>query len=183
MNLKELIEKYKGENGDINFEEAETAFQTHVNGIVTKNVKKEVGKKEAEVMGDFISELGIEATDLDGVKKWVGVMNNNTDDFKKTNVKLQSELEELNKTNSALKTEYTNFKQDTLLGNLGVKGEQADFLKYKFSKNLSDDVTFESQLEEWAKENKQTTNRHIDSNFDDVGENDHVEALKRLRQK
>jgi hypothetical protein len=183
MDLKELIEKYKAEDGKINYEEAETAFQTHVNGIVTKNVKKEVGKKEAEVMSNFISELGIEAEDIDGVKKWVGVMNNNTDDFKKTNVKLQSELEKALQGNQALKTEYTTFKQDTLLNSVGVKGEQADFLKYKFNKNISDDVTFESQLEEWKKENKVTTNKFVEQNFNDTADEDHVAALKRLRQK
>jgi hypothetical protein len=182
MNLKELIEKHKAEDGTINFEEAETAFQTHINGVVTKNVKKEVGKKEAEVMGNFINELGIEAKDINGVKNWVEVMNNGTDDFKKANVKLKAQLDELTKGNTALKTEYTNFKQDTLLSSLGVKGEKAEFLKYKFNKNVSDDVTFESQLEEWKKENKPTTNKFIDPNFRDTTDEAHIEALRKLRK-
>lgn len=181
MNLKDLIEKHTVE-GKVNYEEAENAFQTHVNGIVTKNVKKEVGKKEAEVMTNFISELGIEATDIDGVKKWVGTMTDSATDFQKQTATLQSELDKALKLHNDVSTEYKTFKQDTLISNLGVKGEEAEFLKYKFNKNLSDDVTFESQVEEYKKANRITTHRQVDPNFQDVDDQAHVNALKALRK-
>ena len=180
MNLKDLIEKYTVE-GKLNFEEAENAFQTHVNGIVTKNVKKEVGKKEAEVMTNFISELGIEAEDIDGVKKWVGTLTDTSTDFQKKTATLESELEKAMKLNGDLSNEYTTFKRDTLISGLGVKGEEAEFLRYKFEKNLSDDVTFESQVEEYKKANRPTTHKQIDPNFDDPNTSSPLEALKKLR--
>lgn len=182
MDLKELLEKYTVD-GVIDYEKAETGFQSHINGIVTKNVKKEVGKKEAEVMGNFISELGIEASDLDGVKNWVSVMKDNTNDFKDTNVKLQKQLEETVKMNSNLKNEYTNYKQDTLIGSLGVKGEEAEFLKYKFNKSVNEDTTFESLVESYQKENRITTNKEVQSNFEDYNESSPLESFKKLRGK
>ena len=182
MELKELLSKYTVD-GNIDFEKAETEYQEHINGIVTKNVKKEVGKKEAEVMSSFISELGIEANDLDGVKKWVGVMKDNTNDYKDTNVKLESQLQETLKKQNALQSEYVNFKQDTLIGSLGVKDEEAEFLKYKFNKNVSDDVTFESLVDNYKKENRITTNKEINNNFEDHNESSPLEALKKIREK
>ena len=182
MELKDLLGKYTVD-GVVDYTKAETDFQEHINGIVTKNVKKQVGKKEAEVMGNFISELGIEANDLEGVKKWVGVMNNGTSDFKKANVKLGKELADALGINTKLQTEYTDFKQDTLIGGLGVKTDEAEFLKYKFNKGVTEDVTFENQVDTYKKENRITTGKEINSNFEDHNTSSPLEALKRIREK
>ena len=182
MELKDLLGKYTVD-GVVDFTKAETDFQEHINGIVTKNVKKQVGKKEAEVMGDFISGLGIEATDLDGVKKWVGVMNNGTSDFKKANVKLESDLKKALTNNTELQSKYTNFKQDTLIGGLGVKADEAEFLKYKFNKGVTEDVTFENQVDTYKKENRITTSKDVNTNFEDHNTSSPLEALKRIREK
>lgn len=181
MKLKDLIGKYTTD-GEVDFEKAEIDFQSHVNGIVTKNVKTEVGKKEAEVMGNFITELGIEANDLDGVKKWVNVMNNNSNDYKKTNVSLETKLTDSLKKHTDLQTKYTDFKQDTLISGLGVKSETAEFLKYKFNKGITEDVTFENQIDTYKKDNRITTNVEIQTNFEDHNSSSPLESLKKLRE-
>jgi hypothetical protein len=180
MNLKDLLEKHTKE-GQINFDEAEVSFQNHINGIVTKDVKKKLTKQKEELMTNFISELGIEANDLDGVKKWVSTVNDNTTDFKTANTKLQKELENALNTNKKLSTEYTEFKQDTLLSSLGVDGEKKEFLKYKFNRNISDDVTFESQVAEYKKANRGDTHRTLNPNFQESQDSDPVTALKKIR--
>jgi len=182
MDLKELLAKHTVE-GVINFEEAETSFQTHVNGIVKKGVKKEVGKKETELMTNFISELGIEATDLQGVKTWVSTVNDNSTDFKNKSATLQTELDKVLKSNKTLTSEYSNFKQDTLIGSLNIEGEQAEFLKYKFNKGVTDDVTFENQFEEYKKNNRDDTHKVLNNNFDDGETSSPLEALKKIRDK
>jgi len=182
MELKDLLGKHTVD-GVVDFTKAETDFQAHINGIVTKDVKKQVGKNKAEAMGNFISELGIEANDLEGVKKWVGVMNNNTNDFKTTNVKLENDLKKALASNTELQTKYVNFKQDTLISGLGVKPEEAEFLKYKFNKGVTDDVTFENQIDTYKKENRITTGKEINTNFEDHNTSSPLESLKRLREK
>lgn len=181
MELKDLIGKYTVD-GVTDFEKVETDFQKHINGIVTKDVKKQVGKKEAEVLGNFINQLGIEADDLDGVKKWVSVMNENSTDFKKANVKLEKSLEEALKGNDALKSEYTNFKQDTLISSLGVDKEKSEFLKYKFNKGVNEENTFESFVEGYKKDNRITTGVDVQQNFEDHAESSPLESLKKLRE-
>ena len=182
MELKELLEKHTVD-GQVDFEKAETDFQAHINGIVTKNVKKEVGKKEAEVMEDFVKQLGIEANDIDGVKKWVNTMKDSTTDFKETNVKLENQLQEALKKQAELSNEYVNFKQDTLISSLGVKGEEAEFLKYKFTKSVNEDTTFESLVEKYKADNKITTNKEINQNFNEHNTSTPLEALKKIREK
>ncbi|RLI45405.1 hypothetical protein DRO61_10620 [Candidatus Bathyarchaeota archaeon] len=181
MELKDLIGKYTVE-GVINFEKVEIDFQKHINGIVTKDVKKQVGKKEAEVMGNFISELGIEADDLEGVKKWVKVNSDNSSDFKKDNLKLDKDFNNLTTTHTDLQKEYTNFKQDTLIGSLGVNPEQAEFLKYKFNKDVTEDDTFESRVVGYKKDNRITTNVDVQNNFEDNNDSDPLASLKKLRE-
>ena len=182
MELKELIASNTVE-GVIDYEKAETDFQNHINGIVTKNVKKDIGKKEAELMGNFISELGIEADDLEGVKKWAEVMNNNTNDFKTTNLTLEKQLKESLEKQNGLQKEYTEFKQDSLIKSLGVKDEEAEFLKYKFNKNVNEETSFESLVDLYKKEHRITTNKELSSNFNDENESSPLEALKKLREK
>lgn len=181
MKLKDLLGKYTVE-GVVDFDGAETDFQSHINGIVTKDVKKQVGKIEAEAMGNFISTLGIEATDLDGVNKWVKTMNDSTTDFKTSNVTLETKLTEALTKQTELQSEYTNFKQDTLISSLGVKEDEAEFLKYKFNKGVTDEVSFESLVDTYKKDNRITTNRQFQPNADNHGDSDPLEALKKLRE-
>lgn len=181
MELKELLASNTVE-GVVDYEKAETDFQNHINGIVTKNVKKDIGKKEAELMGNFISELGIEATDINEVKKWVDVMKNNTNDYKTTNLTLEKQLKETLEKQNGLQKEYTDFKQDNLIKGLGVKDEEAEFLKYKFNKGVNEEVSFESLVEEYKKANRITTNKDVSSNFNDGNESDPLVALKNLRK-
>jgi hypothetical protein len=182
MELKDLLGKYTVD-GVVDFTKAETDFQEHINGIVTKDVKKQVGKNKAEAMGNFISELGIEADDLDGVKKWVNVMNDNSNDYQKANVKLGKDLADSLGINTKLQTEYTDFKQDTLISGLGVKPEEAEFLKYKFNKGVTEEVTFENQVDTYKKDNRITTGKEINSNFEDHNDSSPLESLKKIREK
>jgi NACalpha-BTF3-like transcription factor len=182
MDLKSLIEKHTVD-GEINFDEAEQAFQTHVNGIVVKNTTKEVDKYKQEYTTSFIKELGIEANDIEGVKKWVSNTKDNSTDFKEKNVTLQTELEKAMSLNSNLTKEYTDFKQNTLINQLGVDGEKAEFLKYKFNKNVTDELTFESQVENYKKENREDTYRQFNNNFEEGETSGPLEALKRIREK
>jgi len=181
MELKDLIGKYTIE-GVTDFEKVETDFQAHINGIVTKNVKKQVGKKEAEAMGNFIKDLGIEANDLDGVKKWVSVMNDNSNDFKLANVKLDSDYKTLTTTHTDLQTEFTNYKQDTLISGIETDKEKAEFLKYKFNKGVDEEHTFESFVDAYKKDNRITTNVDINENFEDHNESSPLASLKKLRE-
>jgi hypothetical protein len=181
MELKELIEKYT-KDGVVDFEKAEEAFQTHTNGIIKKNVSKETAKYKETYTTDFIKDLGIEASDLDGVKKWVSTMNDNSTDFQKQSSTLQGKLDEALKTNANLQTDFTSYKQDTLIGGLGVDKEKAEFLKYKFNKSVNEDTTFESLVEEYKKENRITTNREVQTNFEDHNTSSPLEALKKLRE-
>jgi len=188
MNFKELLEKHT-KDGEINYEDAEASFQSQVNGIVKKNVKKEIGKKETELVSNFITELGIEASDIEGVKKWASTINDSSTDFQKQSVTLQKELDDALKSNTTISKDYTNFKQDTLISGLGfdsttTKGkEKAEFLKYKFNNNVSDDVTFESQIDNYKKENREDTYRPLNNNFEQTQTSEPLEALKKLREK
>lgn len=182
MDLKELIEKYT-KDGVVDFDKAEEAFQTHTNGIIKKNVSKETAKYKETYTNDFIKELGIEANDLEGVKKWATTMNDTSTDFQKKTATLQNELEKAIQSNQTISKEYTNYKQNSLIKGLGVDGEKAEFLKYKFNNNVSDELTFESQVEAYAKENREDTYRPLNNNFQSQQTSEPLEALKKLREK
>lgn len=174
--LQELVTQFTNEEGQVDWEKANESYNEHINGIVTKNVAKETEKAKESTLQTFISELGIEGKSLDDVKLWTKKMAGNTDEFKETNIKLEKELAEIKEkydlTTSELNTlrqEMTNSAQLSKIKSLGVDEEQAEFIHYKLSRQVTEEKGFDELFEEYAKEHEQetkptTTNKFVKRN-------------------
>lgn len=172
--IKELVESYKTEDG-VNWEEANKAYNEHINNIVSSKVSKEVEKaKESaqqEITKSFINDLGIEAEDVDGVKVWAKKMMGNTDEFKEQNIQLEKQLKEaqakakeFENNYKQVNNEYTTTKQIQKIIGKGYDPEQAEYLQFKLSKQVNEEQSFDDLLEsitEPEETKPKSTNRFV----------------------
>ena len=190
--LKEFVTANLKEGADIDlseyidFEKGNEAFNTHINGIVTKSVGKETEKVKGEIFTTFVQELGIEAKDMEGVKLWAKKMNGNTDEYKELNTKLETELNEIKEKYNLTNKELAEFKESALksariskIVQNGFDPEQAEFLEYKLSKEVTEEKDFDAVLTEYAKENKPKidTNKFQRSQF--KGNNEVSDSIRK----
>lgn len=173
--LKDLIQASVKEGAEVNlehfdFEKGNEAFNTHINGIIKKNTSKELEKMKDETFKTFVQEVGIEAADLDAVKLWVKKMNGNTDEFKEANIALEKQLKEIEEKYNVTVSELDDFKSKAVTSaqinaiiSKGFDAETAELLQIKFSREVTDEKTFDVVLEEYVKEHepKPDTNKFV----------------------
>ena len=171
--IQEIITNYTVD-GEVNWEKVNEETNNHINGIVTKSVAKELEKREPEIVGSFIKELGIEGSSIDDVKLWAKKMGGSTDEFKEKNIKLEKELSELTKNYefttkelNEIRSQAQKVSQMNRLISAGLDAEQAEFVQWKLNKQVDDEHTFDSLLETYLKENQpKNNNRFVKQTFD-----------------
>ncbi len=170
--LKELVEKFKDEEGNIDFEEGDKAYQKHINDVVAS--KTDESKVLPKAIEKIASELGVEANSVDDLKTYIKKMGGNTDEIKEENIKLSKELdkyksdyEETLTAKQQLENEFKTKTQLDKIKSLGVDEERAEFLHYKLNKQVNDEVDFDKVLESYKEENaeefrkKETTGKRF----------------------
>lgn len=185
--LQEIITNNTNESGEVNWENADKAYQDHLNGIITKTVAKETEKVKGETLTTFIKELGIEGQSLDDVKSWVKTMSGNTDEFKELSLKQKKDFEELKEKYDLTTQELNQIKQEAIQTNqlnkimsAGLDEEQADYVRYTLNKKVDEEHTFDDLLEEWLKENKpKTNNRFQKQNFNSGNGEEVPESIRK----
>lgn len=161
--LKKIIEANTVE-GVIDYEKVMGDIDNgYVNPIVAK--KSDKSKLIPEVTASLIKELGITGESIDDVKLYVKQMGGSTDEIKEAKLALDEKYKELEakynsevETRTALETEATNKHQLELINSLGVtEPSQVEFLKWKFTKEVTEDKDFDTVVAEYAKEKEVTT--------------------------
>jgi len=165
--LKAVIETNTKE-GVIDFTAVMATLDSdYVNPIVAKKTDKD--KLLSEAVADVVSQLGIEANSVDDVKLYIKKMGGSTDEVKEENIKISKELENLKteydkEVESRIKIEKDNKdkSQLALVKGLGIEDEeQVNFLKWKFTNQVTDEKTFDQVVAEYAKTNEITTTTKI----------------------
>lgn len=165
--VKELVESFKNDDGEINWEKANEAYNKNINDIVVSKVSKETEKAQQEATNKVFNELGIEADTLEDAKVWAKRMNGKTDEFKERNAKLEKQLKELQGVSDELnkyKQQATQTSQINKLLAKGVDAEQAEFLQYKFNKQVDEDTSFDDIANKYFEENEpkpKSTNKFV----------------------
>jgi hypothetical protein len=188
--LQELVTQYTNEDGAVNWEEANKQYQSHINGIVTKNVAKETEKVKESTLSNFIKEIGIEGNSFNDVKLWAKKMGGNTDEIKEANLQLSKELEdyktkytEVEQNYNKIQSEFKTTQQLRKINELGFVGDEAEFLQYKLSKQVTEDVNFDDLLKKYAEENsKVTTTQRFQKKKFGEGDSEFVAAFKARRK-
>ena len=191
FDLKEVVEQHKTDDG-LNYEAVMKSIdEQYVNPIIASK-KPNVEKIQAEYVGTIAQDLGIEGNTVDDIKLWAKKMGGNTDEIKEANLTLEKQLkeyktnfEQVNNEYSTLKQSHTEMQRLSKINGLGILGEDAEFLNYKLSKQVTEEKTFESLLEEYAKENKPsgTTMKFQKKRGFDGGKSDFLQAFEDRKKK
>lgn len=200
-NIDKLILQHTDEEGNIDYEALETRINEEVNNIVAKN-KPDTSKLreelKSEVAAEIISGLGVEGNSVDDLKLWAKKMGGSTDEIKEQNIALEKQLKHIQEQYEAVeqkKLEYEqNYKNQEALAKVrkfGVKDDDAaEFIKFKVEKTLTDDVDFETALENFREENPHyfreqgiSTFRRIDSPQDTVSVDQDADVLAAFEAK
>jgi hypothetical protein len=192
--FKELVEKFKDEEGNINFEEGDKAYQKHINDVVA--AKTDESKILPKAVEKIAGELGVEASSVDDLKTYIKKMGGNTDEIKEENIKLQKELdkykndyEETLTAKQELENEFKTKTQLDMIKSLGVDDDRADYLHYKLSKKVDEDNPFDKVLETYKEENadefrkRETTGRRFPKSNENFADDDFNAAHERLYSK
>jgi len=190
--LKSIIETNTVE-GVVDYEKVMASVDNdYVNPIVAKKTDKE--KLLNETVSTFVKELGIDGTTVDDVKLYIKQMGGNTDEIKEANIALDLKVKELQglydtevETRTAVEKETLLSKQMESIKGLGVTDkDQLEFLHYKFNKQVTEELPFDTVVSNYAKENKVNTDtKFIKDTFgnDGAGGLDISEAFSKLRRK
>ena len=200
-NVDKLIEQHTDEEGTIDYEAVEAAINEEVNNIVAKN-KPDTGKLKEELKGEvtaeLISGLGIEGQTVDDLKLWAKKMGGSTDEIKEQNLYLENQLKELTEKYEAADQERRTYQENlrnqeaiSKVRKFGVRDDDtAEFIKFKVEKQLTDDVDFDTALENFREENPHyfreqgiSTFRKIDSPSDTVQTDQDADVLAAFEAK
>ena len=177
FDLNKVIEANKTEDG-LNVEEVMKAIDNdYVNPIIASK-KPNLEKANQEFLGSVMKDLGIDGNTLDDFKVWTKKMGGNTDQFKEENITLSNQLKELKGKYEEVSNEYGKVKQEyattaqlSKIKDIGIVGEEAEFLQYKLSKQVTEETPFDKLLEEYAKEEQKTKTdqKFVKKNFKSTG--------------
>lgn len=162
FDLNKVLETHKTDEG-FNVDEVMKAIDNdYVNPIIASK-KPNYEKANQEYLGTVMQELGIEGNSLDDFKVWTKKMGGNTDSIKEENITLSKQLNEIKQQYESVNSEYGKIKQEyattaqlSKIKDIGVVGEEAEFLQYKLSKQVTEETPFDKLLEEYAKETQKT---------------------------
>ena len=183
--LNKVMEANKTDDG-YNVENIMKAIDNeYVNPIVAKN-KPDIDKINSEYLGTVMKDLGINGNTIDEMKVWTKQMGGNTDEIKEQNLTLTTNFKELEVKYNDINEKYgiqqkdlvTN-KQVNKIISSGFEADDAEFIQYKLSKQVTEENTFDSLLEDYAKDKQKTKtdNKFVKTNFK-KGESEFTSAYK-----
>lgn len=200
-NIESLIQQHTNEDGDINYEELENAFNQEINNIVAKK-KPDTDKLKQELKGEvtkeILSGLGIKGESIDEAKAWAKTLGSTTDEVKEQALELekkynevQTEYEKLLEEKTQIETKQREQEALAKIRQLGVKDDdQAEFLKFKVEKLVNEETPFDAALESFKEENPHffreqgiSTYRKIDAPSDTVSQDSDADVLAAFEAK
>lgn len=200
-NIESLIQQFTDEDGNIDYGEIETKVNEEINNIVAKKKPDTSKLKEelkSEVAKELVSGLGIDGESVDDLKLWAKKMGGSTDEFKEQNIELERKVKELEEKYNTVAQEKEQYEQSlrnteaiSKVRKFGVKDDDtAEFIKFKVEKQLSDDVDFDTALENFREENPHyfreqgiSTFRKIDAPNDTVANDPDTDVLEAFEAK
>lgn len=160
-NLEDLIKKVTNEDGTVDYSKGNELLEADVTKFIDKNVDIETIKAEANdnAKDEFIKELGIEGvTNQDTFKQHLSKLG--AEDKAQEVIRLTKELEsvtnnfnEYKTTASEWQNKMTQYENEKVLLSKGANQDAIDFLQFKISQMVNDEMPFEKAVEQYAKEN------------------------------
>lgn len=200
-NIENLIQQFTDEEGNIDYQEIETQVNEEINNIVAKkkpDTSKLREELKSEVAKELVSGLGIDGESVEDLKLWAKKMGGSTDEFKEQNIELERKVKELEDKYNTVAQEKEQYEQSlrtteaiSKVRKFGIKDDDtAEFVKFKVDKLITDDVDFDTALENFREENPHyfreqgiSTFRKIDAPNDTVANDPDTDVLDAFEAK